>query len=128
MERRIMKMLCVAMASVTLLGLTAFAQADDPKNEATIAKLLGKWEITKTREENLVGAIVTFEKGGKANVVMKVDGKETKLEGTYKVEKDKLISELNGNTDTNTITKLTDTALELENSDASVTTILKKKK
>ena len=123
-----MKMLCVAMASVTLLGLTAFAQADDPKNEATIAKLLGKWEITKTREENLVGAIVTFEKGGKANVVMKVDGKETKLEGTYKVEKDKLISELNGNTDTNTITKLTDTALELENSDASVTTILKKKK
>jgi uncharacterized protein (TIGR03066 family) len=122
-----MKMLCLIVASITLLSLTAFAHADDPKNDAVV-KLLGKWEVVKTREDRLLGATVTFEKEGKLSVVMKVDGQDTKLDGTYKVEKDKLVSEINGNTDTNTIKKLTDAELELENSMATATTVLKKKK
>jgi uncharacterized protein (TIGR03066 family) len=123
-----MNTLCVIAASIALLGLTTAAQADGPKKDDTVTKLLGKWEVTKATDETLVGAIVTFEKGGKVSLVKKVDGKETKLDGTYKVEKDKLVSDIAGNTDTNTIKKLTAAALELENEESSATTVLKKTK
>lgn len=122
-----MKLLCLITASIALLGLTSLAHADDNKKDAA-TKLLGKWEVVKSRQERLMGAIVTFEKEGKLSVVMKVDGKDTKLDGTYKVEKDKLVSEIDGNTDTNSIKKITDADLELENDQATETTVLKKKK
>jgi uncharacterized protein (TIGR03066 family) len=123
-----MKALSVLAVSLVLLGLTSVVRADDSKKDDPVAKLLGKWEVTKATDERLVGAIVTFEKEGKANVVMKVDGQETKLDGTYKVEKETLITEVGDNKDTNIIKKLTANALELENKDSQATTVLKKTK
>ena len=122
-----MKALCVIAMSVVLLGLTTAARTDEPK-EDTVTKLLGKWKVTKATDESLVGAVVTFEKGGKASVVRKVDGQETKLDGTYRVEKDTLISDIAGNTDTNAIKRITADELELENPDSRAVTTLKKTK
>ncbi len=123
-----MKTSFVLVASIALLGLASAAWADEPKNDDTVTKLLGKWEVAKATDESLVGAFVTFEKGGKVSLVKKVDDKETKLDGTYRIEKGKLISEIGGNTDTNTIKKLTATALDLENEESRATTVLKKTK
>jgi uncharacterized protein (TIGR03066 family) len=124
----VMKALCVIAVSVALLGLTTAARADEPKKDDAVTRLLGRWTVTKATDESLVGAIVTFEKGGKASLVRKAGGQETKLDGTYRVEKDTLISEIAGNTDTNTIKRLTADALELENPDSRAATILKKTK
>ncbi len=122
-----MKMLCAIAMSLALLGLTSYARADEAKKDDPLAKLLGKWEVTKATDERLVGAVVTFEKGGKANLVMNVDGQETKLDGTYKIEKDTLITEVGESKDTNIIKKLTASALELENKESQAMTVLKKK-
>jgi uncharacterized protein (TIGR03066 family) len=126
LEQDVVKAMCVIVVTVALLGLTTAARTDEPKKEDTVTKLLGRWTVTKAADEQLVGAIVTFEKGGKVSVVRKADGKETKLDGTYRVEKDTLISDIGGNTDTNAIKRLTADALELENQDSRVVTILKK--
>ena len=123
-----MKALIAISVGLALLGLTSVVRADDSKKDDPVAKLLGKWEVTKATDERLVGAIVTFEKEGKANLVRKVDGQETKLDATYKVEKDTLITEIGDNKDTNIIKKLTANALELENKDSQATTVLKKTK
>jgi uncharacterized protein (TIGR03066 family) len=123
-----MKALWVIAVCLTLLSLTTAVGADEPKKGDTVTKLLGKWEITKAADESLVGAIVTFEKDGKATIVKKADGQGAKLDGTYKVDKDKLISDIGGNVDTNIIKKLTSDTLEFENIDSKAKTILKKTK
>src|SRR5262245_867851 len=102
-----MKTWCVIAVSVTLLGLANDVGADEPKKDDIVSKLLGKWEITKAADQSLVGAFVTFEKEGKAIIVKKANGQEAKLDGTYKIEKDKLISDIGGTVDTNIIKKLT---------------------
>jgi uncharacterized protein (TIGR03066 family) len=60
-----------------------------------------------------------------------VDGKESKIEGTYKIEKDKLLTEgtVAGETkkDVDTIKKLTDDEMELENKDKKTVTLKRKK-
>ena len=99
-----------------------------PDTINTAAKLLGKWEVTKAPEANLVGAIITFEKEGKMTAVIKQDGQEQKLDGTYKVEKDVLTVEVAGNTHTHAIKKVTADTLELEVKEANATMTLKKKK
>jgi uncharacterized protein (TIGR03066 family) len=95
------------------------------------AKIVGKWEITKTEEKALVGAPVEFTKDGKIIVKVKVEDKEVTLEGTYTVEKDKLTTKLKVECkveeDSDTITKLTDDTLELIDKDKKVT-VLKRKK
>src|SRR5262245_59047001 len=115
--------LCVIAAGVALLSLTTIPGADGAGKGDTATKLVGKWEVTKATDATLVGAVVTFEKGGKVSLVKK-DGKGAKLDGTYKVEKDKLVSDVGGNADTNTIKKLTADALELEHDDSGATTVL----
>src|SRR5207302_4387029 len=104
------------------------ARTDEPKKEDAVTKLVGKWKVTKATDEAGVGAVVTLEKGGKASFVRKVDGQDTKLDGTYRVEKDTLISDIAGNTDTNAIKRLTADELELENPDSRAVTTLKKTK
>jgi uncharacterized protein (TIGR03066 family) len=124
-----MKPLYALAVAAAVLGLAAPAAADEPKKDDTAAKLVGAWEITKATDEPLVGATITFTKDGKFTLVLKVNGEEMTIEGTYTIEDGKLVTKSAGNDgDTDTIKKLTADAMELENKDKKVTVLKKKKK
>jgi uncharacterized protein (TIGR03066 family) len=112
------------------LGLSGFAVAADDKDDFA-KKIVGKWEITKSEAEAPVGAVIEFTKDGKFNISVKLDGKDVKLDGTYKVDKDKLTTEVSiagkAEKDVDTIKKLTDEEMEIENKDKKVITLKKKK-
>ena len=136
-----MKLLLSIFSYLAFLGATAVFAAvepqkkeepkkEEPKKDDTIEKLLGKWEVIRAdASPDSLGGIVTFEKDGKLSIVIKTgNGKDVKVEGNYKLEKDKLTTDIgNGSPDTDTIKKLTADDLELENADKKVT-IMKKKK
>jgi uncharacterized protein (TIGR03066 family) len=126
-----MKPLFAAAVALALLA-PALLKADEPKKEdkqteESTKKIVGTWEITKASEEMAVGALVTFDKDGKLLIKITINGQEQKIEGKWKLEKGKLITESMGNEDTDTIKKLTDDAMELEDKDGKAT-VLKKKK
>ncbi|MFL5340799.1 MAG: DUF5640 domain-containing protein [Gemmataceae bacterium] len=118
----------------TLLGLVGFLAADDnkkddkPKQEDGAAKLVGKWEVTKTDGNIPEKAVVEFTKDGKFSLT--IEG-QTRTEGKYRVEKDKLITEVEANgqksEDTDVIKKVTADTLELENAGDKRMLSLKKK-
>ena len=117
----------VAWSSV-LFGLAGFAGADDKDDNAK--KIVGKWEVTKS------GSTCRRQhrdvlKDGKLNVAVKLDGKDESIDGTYKVEKDKLTVKLKVADQTIeesvTIQKLTDKELEIKDKDGKVD-VLKKGK
>ena len=119
-----MKPLFAAILGVLVFAFTSPAKADDS------AKLIGKWAVTKTTGETPVGSTVEFTKDGKLTAIANIEGKEIKLVGTYKVEKDKLtvkltLGEMNVE-EVLTIKKLTDKELELEDKDKKVDTLEKK--
>jgi len=118
----------VALVAV-LFGLAGFAGADDKDDNAK--KIVGKWEVTKSGSDVPVGSIVTFSKDGKINVAVKLDGKDESIDGTYKVEKDKLTVKLKVADQTIeealTLHKLTDKELEIKDKDGKVV-VLKKVK
>jgi uncharacterized protein (TIGR03066 family) len=122
-----MKLYSAFTLGALLLIPTGFCRAAD--ENAT--KIVGKWEITKADNKDLMGAAVEFTKDGKLIIKMKIDDKDVTLEGTYTVEKDKLVTKIKVddqvNEDTHTITKLTDDALELIDKEKKVT-VLKRKK
>ncbi len=122
-----MKLYSAFALGALLLVPAGFGLAAD--DNAT--KIVGKWEITKADDKNLMGAAVEFTKDGKLVIKLKVDDKDVTLDGTYKVEKDQLHTKIKiedqVNEDTDTITKLTDDALELIDKEKKVT-ILKRKK
>jgi uncharacterized protein (TIGR03066 family) len=111
-------------AAVVFAAGTARAQDDTAK------KIVGVWEVTKGTELP-DGSTLEFTKDGKLTAVVKMDGNELKLEGTYRVEKDKLTVKLKIGEqeleETVTVKKLTDTELEVEDKDKKVE-VLKKKK
>lgn len=123
-----MNRLAMAGAVLAAVGLAGLAPADDKKDE-TGAKLVGKWEVTKAETDTPVGTVVEFTKDGKLVVLLKEDGKETKLEGTYKVEKDKLAVSITVEgqkyDDSLTVKKITADALELIDKDKKLE-VLKK--
>ena len=118
----------VALVAV-LFGLAGLAGADDKDDNAK--KIVGKWEVTKSGSDVPVGSIVTFSKDGKINVAVKLDGKDESIDGTYKVEKDKLTVKLKVADQTIeealTLHKLTDKELEIKDKDGKVD-VLKKVK
>lgn len=83
----------MVLAAFVMAGLSASAFAEDkkadPKKVDNKKLLVGKWEAVKADENTLPkGAIVEFSADGKLKVVMKVDGKEEKMDGSYTVEGD----------------------------------------
>jgi len=118
----------VALVAV-LFGLAGFAGADDKDDNAK--KIVGKWEVTKSGSDVPVGSIVTFSKDGKINVAVKLNDKDESIDGTYKVEKDKLTVKLKVADqtieETLTLQKLTDKELEIKDKDGKVD-VLKKVK
>jgi uncharacterized protein (TIGR03066 family) len=122
-----MKTLCAAVLGVCVVVFagTAAAQDDNAK------KIVGSWEVAKQTGDLPVGTIVEFLKDGKMTVTIKEDGKDMKLAGTYKLEKDKLNVTLmigdEKHEEALTIKKLTDDALEVEDKDKKTETFKKKK-
>ncbi len=126
-----MKPFAFALVAV-LFGLGSIALAEDKKKgdqKQEGAKIVGTWEITKTDLELPEGTLLEFTKDGKFSLTAK--GTDMKIEGTYKVEKDKLLTTAKVGDqsidDTDTITKLTADALEIKGQDGKVTVMKKKK-
>jgi uncharacterized protein (TIGR03066 family) len=102
-----------ALAGVLVLGLTVIGVAGTD----TAKKLIGKWEVTKS-EDAPPGATLEFTEDGKLHMRAKVNDKEVKVDGTYKV-KDKMVIAtytINGKTksEPGTIKKLTEKVLVIE--------------
>jgi uncharacterized protein (TIGR03066 family) len=97
---------CVLVALVACCTLAA-----DDKIDAK--KLVGKWEPKEKPEGSSV--VIEFTKSGKVMFMANVNGKETKAEGTYKLDGNKLKTVMKfgdiEQTRTRTISKLTDTEL-----------------
>jgi uncharacterized protein (TIGR03066 family) len=118
-----MKVLRLLVVACLVLGLTAAARADDRKDDKKTYKemIVGTWVLKK--DENPQGAppgsVVEFTKDGKLKFTAKIQGQEIKLERTYSVDGDKLTSTMKTpdgkeQTETDTITKLTDKELVLK--------------
>ncbi len=97
------------IGAIVVLGFAGFAAAQDKKDETIDAKkLIGKWAPVDDK------APVTIEFTDKGKLTLSIDlgGKAEKIEGTYKLEGDKLqmVMTFGGKemTETVTISKLTD--------------------
>jgi len=77
--------------------------------------IVGKWEVAKG-ERAPAGSVAEFTKDGKLKVNRKAFGQTKSMEGTYKVEEDKLITTIEGETETDTIKTLNATTLIIEDS------------
>jgi uncharacterized protein (TIGR03066 family) len=114
-----MKLHHLALGGFLLFGLAVLGQA----GEETARKLLGTWELTKA-EKLIPGATVEFAKDGKMHLRFKAGDKAVTIDGTYKLEGKTLISTLTfgGKTKTekNTINKLTDKELVIEDEKGKV--------
>jgi len=118
MERRMNRLFALALGGLMVVTAGFGTAADDDNAK----KIVGKWEVTKAGSDLPAGSTVEFTKDGKLAAVIK--GDDTKLEGSYKVEKEKLTVKLKigdqSIEEVVTITKLTDDAMELKDKDAKV--------
>ncbi|MBI3410851.1 MAG: hypothetical protein HY040_21145 [Planctomycetes bacterium] len=82
----------------------------------TAKRLVGVWEVTKS-DEAPPGATVEFTKDGKIKLRAKVKDMEIKVDGTYEVKKDQIVTKVTfgdkSKTEAHTIKKLTDKELIL---------------
>ncbi len=108
------------------------ASADDKKIDP--AKLLGKWEVTKSESEpELKGSFAEFSKDNKVSVTVSVKGKTRTFTGTYKVNGDQLSVTLKDpddgkeSSDTDTIESLTADKFVLVDTKKKKTEFAKKK-
>lgn len=118
------------LAPVVALVLFAGVASADTKIDA--AKIVGKWEITKTTGEAPKGAVVEFKKDNKVAISIELNGKKLDLEGTYKVDGDKLsvkikFMDMESPEETDTIKSLTDDELVTVDKEKKETTFKKKK-
>ena len=122
-----MKSVFATLLGVAIVVFAGTAQAQDDNAK----KIVGKWEVTKSGSDLPAGSVIEFTKDGKLNAVIKADGMEVKLDGTFKVDKEKLTVKIKiGDQDIEeiaTIKKLTDEALELEDKDKKIDVFKKKK-
>jgi uncharacterized protein (TIGR03066 family) len=112
--------------SVTFRSQEVLAQGkDDPA-----AKIVGTWELTKSGGDLPPGTTIEFTKEGKLKAVLKADDQVITIEGTYKVEKNKIHVKVKIGEETVeetvTIKRLTDKELEVEDKEGKVDTFKKK--
>ncbi|HEV3387182.1 MAG TPA: hypothetical protein VG097_20350 [Gemmata sp.] len=122
-----MKGPCVAAMAVAMFAFAGAGHAQDDNTK----KIIATWELTKSGGDLLVGTMIEFAKEPKLNITIKDAMGDFKLEGTYKVEKDKLTVKVTISNEmieeTFTIKKLTDDILEVEDKDKKVNAFKKKK-
>ena len=97
------------IGAVVILSFAGFATAEDKKDEKIDAKkLIGKWQPA----EEKVPVTVEFMDKGKMSLTIDLGGKSEKIEGTYKLDGNKLemVMSFGGKEmkETVTISKLTD--------------------
>jgi uncharacterized protein (TIGR03066 family) len=124
-----MKTLSAVVLGVVMMGVSSTAiQAQDDFGK----KIVGNWVIDKSSGDLPPGTTIEFTKDGKLSAMLKIDSQELKIEGTYKIEKDKLTVKLKVGDqsveETATITKLDDSVLEIKDKDGKVDTFKKKGK
>lgn len=118
------------LASIVTLVIFAGVASADTKIDA--AKIVGKWEITKTTGDAPKGAIIEFKKDNKIAISIELNGKKVDLEGTYKVDGDKLSVKISfmgmeSPEETDTIKSLSDEELVTVDKEKKETTFKKKK-
>jgi uncharacterized protein (TIGR03066 family) len=122
-----MKAVLAGLLGVAMIGFATTAQAQDDNAK----KIVGVWEVSKAGGDLPAGSTIEFTKDMMLKAVVKVEGMEVKLEGTYKVEKEKLTVKIKlgeqNIEEVATIKKLTDDALEIEDKDKKVDVFKKKK-
>jgi len=126
-----MNALRLAAAGLLVLGLTAFASAEEKKDDNK-TKLVGTWVVTKADEGTVpVNSVITFAKDGKMKVTHKQGDQDVTVEGTYTVDADSFSFALKVGDEVKkqkiTIKKLTDEVLSTAD-DKGKTVELKKKK
>ena len=114
--------LLLGFVLLAAMGLVTVAAADDKKDSKIDGKkLIGKWTPKDPKKE--AGLVMEFAKDGKLFMYITIAGKEEKLEGTYKLDGDKLTVGLKfmakEKQETITVTKLTDDELETVDSKLS---------
>lgn len=120
-----MKALCAVAIGLVACALAGTARAD----EANEAKLVGKWEVTKTTGETPVGTVVEFAKGGTMTATLTLDGKELKLPGKYSFDGKKLSVDLKLNEQQHKhdfAVALKGDVIELEDAEKKVDTLKRK--
>jgi uncharacterized protein (TIGR03066 family) len=105
------------IGAVVILSFAGFASAQDKKEGAIDAKkLVGKWQPA----EEKVPIVIEFTDKGKLTLTIDLAGKSEKIEGTYKLDGDKLemVMSFGGKEqkESVTITKLTDEEMVGKNS------------
>lgn len=122
-----MRTLCAVALGVCVVVFAGTARAQDDNAK----KIVGTWVVEKAGGDLPAGSTIEFTKDGKLKAVVKADGMEIKLDGSYKVEKEKLTVKVTIGTEsveeTVTIKKLTDDTLEIEDKDKKVDVFKKKK-
>lgn len=108
--------LILGLALVAVLGLVATTGATAGQDKIDGKKLIGKWT---PKDEAKAGKMVAeFTKDGKLIISGDLGGKELKIDGTYKLDGNKLTMTLKigdkEQSETVTITKLTDDVMEGE--------------
>lgn len=97
------------IGAVVVLAFAGFTTAQDKKDEKIDAKkLIGKWEPA----DGKAPIVIEFTDKGKMSLSIDIGGKSEKIEGTYKLDGNKLemVMSFGGKEqkETVTITKLTD--------------------
>ncbi|MBA4190037.1 MAG: TIGR03066 family protein [Planctomycetaceae bacterium] len=97
------------IGAIVVLGFAGFVTAQDKKDEKIDAKkLIGKWAPV----DDKAPVTIEFTDKGKLTLSIDIGGKSEKIEGTYKLEGDKLemVMSFGGKEqkETVTISKLTD--------------------
>ncbi len=119
--------LLAAVAVVCLAG--ASARAEDKPDYAKM--VVGKWTVTKADEGTVgAGATVEFTSDGKVKAVHKKADEDVTVEGTYKLDGDKLLMTLKiGDMERKmeiTITKISKTEMHTKNEEGKVVELTKK--
>jgi uncharacterized protein (TIGR03066 family) len=124
-----MNTLRLLAVGVTVCLVGVGARAEDKVDYKKL--IVGKWEISKADEGTVaIGTIVEFTKDGKLIVTGKKDGVDTKIEGTYTVEKNTFTIKAKvgeeERTQTIEITKISDKEMSTKNSEGKVVECKKK--
>jgi uncharacterized protein (TIGR03066 family) len=121
----------LGVALVAVMGLAAGADDKDDKKDSKIdgKKLIGKWTPKDAKKD--AGLVIEFTKDGKLILYVDIAGKTEKVEGTYKLDGNKLTLAIKfgekENKETLTILRLTDEELESEDSKGQKETLIRAK-